>query len=383
MARGRPRPPRGRLAPPGANWRRTAAVLLLLAGVFGVLWLVATRQGEAPARAAAAPATMVLEVSARAGLDGSRVRAEEVADTDGAWWDVQVHVPSPFDARRLLLDLQAAAHNQGGRLDPVPVTEGGGYAMGALSGTVGGRRVRVLLLGDEPRPRPAARKTAETAGRPMLAVVLDDAGHSLADAESLSELPRQVAVAVLANAAFSRQVAQGLARQGREVLIHLPMEPRANGGVGPGDGAILVGLSADEVYQRVEAARAAVPGAVGVNNHMGSRATSDEDTMAAVMGALVGKGLYFLDSRTTAASLALGAARRAGIPAVQRDVFLDVMTEEPAVKRALDEAVQVARAHGSALAIGHVHPTTVAVLQRELERVLGGVELVPPSRLAR
>ncbi len=326
---------------------------------------------------------LVRQVGARVGLEESRVHAEEIVDGGGAWWDVRVHLPSGFDAHRLLLELQAAAHNQGGRLDPLPVTEGGGYALGAVSGTVGGQHVRVVLLPDEPRRRPARRKTADAAGRPRLAIVLDDAGHSPADVELLSELPPQVAVAVLPNAAFAHHVAQGFLRQGREVLIHLPMEPRANGGVGPGEGAILVGLSEEEVRRRVEAARAAVPGAVGVNNHMGSRATGDEPTMIAVMAALAGQGLYFLDSRTTATSLALGAARRAGIPAVQRDVFLDVVADEPAVRRALGEAVELARANGSAVAIGHVHPTTVAVLREELARVLHDTDVVPPSQLVR
>ena len=325
---------------------------------------------------------LVRHVSARAGLDSARVQAEEVTDAAGAWWDVRVHVPTGFDAGRLLLDLQAAAHNQGGRLDPLSLTEGGGYGLGALSGTIGELRVRVLVLGDEPRPRRTARQTAKRTGHARLAIVLDDAGNSPGDAESLAFLPPQVAVAVLPNAAHARSVAQELARQGREVLVHLPMEPEPNGGVGPGEGAILVGLSAGEVQRRVHAARAAVPGAVGVNNHMGSRATSDEPTMTAVMAALAGQGLYFLDSRTTAASLALSAARRAGIPAAQRDVFLDVVADEQAVRRALGEAVHIALVNGSALAIGHVHPATVAVLRGELDRLPGGVELVAPSRLA-
>lgn len=380
MGHGRPKRPERRFGP---IWQRAAAVLVLLGVVAAVLWVAATKRDEISPGSAAAPATVVTEVTERAGLDGSSVQVDEVADAAGTWWDVKVHVPPGFKARRLLLDLQAAAHNQGGRLDPLAVTERGGYGLGALSGTIGGRRIRIVVLGDQPRPRAPARTTAEPAARPRLAVVLDDAGHSLADAETLALLPRDVAVAVLPNSAFCRQVAHALAGQGREVLVHLPMEPLPNGGVGPGEGAISVGLSAEEIRQRVGAARAIVPEAVGVNNHMGSRATADEGTMAAVMSALAGQGLYFLDSRTTAASLALDAARRAGIPALQRDVFLDVVAEEQAVRRALGEAVEVARVNGQAVAIGHVHPTTVAVLLAEREDLLAQVELVPPSRLAR
>lgn len=383
MAQGRPRPPRSRRSPPGGNWQRAVAVLVLLAVVAMVLWVASRRQPDTKTPEGVTPATVVVAAAARAGLEADRVEAEEIEDQAGAWWDVRMHLPPGFDARRLLLDLQAAAHNEGGRLDPLEVTEGGGYGLGALSGTIGGRRVRVVLLGDEPRPRAAARTTREAVHRPLLAVVLDDAGHSLAEADSLAALPREVSVAVLPNAAYSRQVAQALTRQGREVLIHLPMEPVPGGGVGPGEEAIMVGLSDDEVGRRVEVARAAVPGASGVNNHMGSRATSDEQTMTAVMSALAGEGLYFLDSRTAAGSLVIGAARRAGIPALQRDVFLDVVAEEQAVRRAVSEAVAVARANGQAVAIGHVHPATVAVLLAERDGLLAEVELVPPSRLAR
>ncbi len=383
MAPGRPRLPSSRPTPTGSTWRRGAAVLVLLAIVGGVLWLVASRRMDAPQEFDSAPAALVEKVAARLGLDAQRVHAEEIADAHGAWWNVQVHVPAGLDAQRLLLDLEAAAHNEGGRLEPLPVTETGGYALGALTGTVGGRRVRVLLLADEERPPRPPRRPAAVGERALLAIVLDDAGHSPAEVELIAELPPQVAAAVLPNAAFSYEVAQRLNRQGREVLIHLPMEPKTNGRVGPGEGAITVGLSEEEVRRRVQAAREAVPGAAGVNNHMGSRATSDGPTMAAVMAALAGQGLYFLDSRTTSASLAFAAARRAGIPAVQRDVFLDVVADEPAVRRAFGEAVEVAQAQGSAVAIGHIHPATVAALQNELKHLPGTIELVPPSRLAR
>ncbi len=326
---------------------------------------------------------MVGEVAGRLGLESGRVQAEKVNDASGTWWDVRVHVPSEFDAPRLLLDLQAAAHNQGGRLDPLSVTEAGGYGRGALSGSWGGHPVRILVVGDVPQPRAPVRRVTRLPEKALLAIVLDDAGNSPTDAEAVAALPRDVAVAVLPNAPFCRSVAMELSRQGREVLLHLPMEPLPNGGVGPGEGAITVGLGQEEVRRRVAAALAAVPGARGVNNHMGSRATADGETMAAVMAALAGTGLYFLDSRTTASSLAQEAARRAGIASLRRDVFLDVVAEEPAIRRSLAEAVDLALALGQAVAIGHVHPATVSVLLAERDELLARVELVPPSRLAR
>jgi len=126
-----------------------------------------------------------------------------------------------------------------------------------------------------------------------------------------------------------------------------------------------------------------VSGACGINNHMGSRATANRPTMDAVMAAVSGAGLFFLDSRTTPDTVAEDAARSAGIPALRRDVFLDVVAEPAAVRGALRAAAARAVAQGHAVAIGHVHPATIETLLRELPLLLDGVILVRPSQLAR
>ncbi len=213
--------------------------------------------------------------------------------------------------------------------------------------------------------------------------MLDDAGASLDVVREVEDLPAAIAVAVLPNAARSAEVARGLGAQRRELLLHMPMEPIGNQGPGPGEGAVEVGLPAAEVRARVERALAVVAGARGVNNHMGSRATADPEAMRAVMDVLHARGLFFLDSRTTPDSVAEQVARQDGIPAIRRDVFLDVVSEPAAIRRALEQAVARARAQGSAVAIGHVHPLTIEVLASELPKVAGEVRLVRPSQIAR
>ena len=126
-----------------------------------------------------------------------------------------------------------------------------------------------------------------------------------------------------------------------------------------------------------------VAAARGVNNHMGSRATADAPTMRDVMEVLRDHGLYFLDSRTTSETVAERVARENGVPALRRDVFLDVVSEPDAVRRALEQAVARARAQGSAVAIGHVHPLTLELLAVELPRIASEVKLVRPSQLLR
>jgi polysaccharide deacetylase 2 family uncharacterized protein YibQ len=163
----------------------------------------------------------------------------------------------------------------------------------------------------------------------------------------------------------------------------MPMQPLDGDSAATGPGALEVDLTDDEIVRRTEAALEVVAGAQGLNNHMGSLATTDPRVMAAVMKVLAARRLYFLDSRTTPDTVAERVARDAGVPTIRRDVFLDVVDDPASVRRALRRAVARARSHGSAVAIGHVHPVTLAVLETELPGALDGVRLVKPSRLAR
>jgi len=359
--------------------RVAAALVLLGAGV--ALVIVFGRRTPRPApEAVPDPAEVVRAVASRLGCASERITVERVSDREGALSSVTVHAPAGFKVQRFELELEAAVHNLAGRLARQPLTEGGGYGLARLEGVVAGQRVRVVVLGEEPPVTPKGVRPPQA--RPRLAIVLDDAGASRGVVEEIAPLPREVAVAVLPNAAHSAEVARALAAQGREILLHMPMQPVGGPGPGPGDGAIQVGLTRDEIGARVARALAVVAEARGVNNHMGSLATTDMPTMRAVMAALANRKLFFLDSRTSTATVAEQAARDAGVPTLRRDVFLDVVSEPDAVRRALQQAVARARGNGSAVAIGHVHPITIEVLMQELPALAHEVKLVPPSQLA-
>ncbi|MGC8916219.1 MAG: divergent polysaccharide deacetylase family protein [Thermoanaerobaculum sp.] len=384
MARKKPRPPKARTArrPRSlglASTIRTVLALLLLAGSGALLWWLAAGKVKKPADDRRRLEETVRHVLARVGVSGA-FQGWETADDATPTLVVHVSGGSEVPVRRLGLELAAALHNAGGELEELPVLEKGGYGRVAYRGHLGSVRLRLVVVHEEsppPVPSPQARQV-----QGKLAIVLDDAGFSEAALAAIAGLPPEVAVAVLPNAPASAAVAKALRAQGRELLLHMPMEPEGNGSPGPGEGAIVVGLDASQVRQRLENALAVVGPVFGVNNHMGSRATSDPELMAHFMQALAGRGLYFLDSRTTPASVAEKLARQAGIPALRRDVFLDVVEEEGAVRSALATAASLARSQGRALAIGHVHPLTLRVLQGELPR-LGGVNLVRPSALVK
>ncbi|HSD71693.1 MAG TPA: divergent polysaccharide deacetylase family protein, partial [Thermoanaerobaculia bacterium] len=153
--------------------------------------------------------------------------------------------------------------------------------------------------------------------------------------------------------------------------------------VAPGPGVVLRSDTDDAIARTVIADLASVPGAVGVNNHMGSAATADPRVMRAVVHVLSQRGLFFIDSRTTEATVARRVADEAALPAASRRVFLDATPNPSAIQRAYRELLAKAKKDGSALAIGHPHPATLEVLERELPRLREeGIALVPVSRLA-
>lgn len=384
MAKKRPRPPSARAPRPKSTSKsgsvfRTFLGLLLLLGVGLALWWFASERGWRQDEDALRLEQTVRQVLSRVGAEAATLSWE--TGQDGLpTLVVQVSPEGKFSLRRLTLVLEAAFHNLGGELKALPVLEAGGYGRAAFKGLLGKARLRLVVLRETPATPPAKPKPkGDKPGK--LAVVLDDAGYSEAAVASIAPLPLQVAVAVLPNAPASAAVAEALRAQGRELLLHMPMEPEGNGGANPGDDALMVGLQPEEVRARLERALAVVGPVAGVNNHMGSRATSDAELMRHFMKALAGRGLYFLDSRTTPASVAANLAREAGIRTLRRDVFLDVVEDEGAVRSALATAASLARSKGQAVAIGHVHPLTLRVLHEELPR-LSGVMLVKPSALA-
>jgi len=240
-----------------------------------------------------------------------------------------------------------------------------------------------------PPTRAAARAPAPTArnapaGEPRLAIVIDDLGNELAPARRLAGWPEPVAGAVLPGLAYSAASARALSEGGKQVLLHLPMEPQGFPRVRPGPGVILRAQSDGEITQTLEADLATVPGAAGVNNHMGSAATADPRVMRAVARVLSHRGLFFVDSRTTDATVAERTAEEESVPSARRRVFLDDVATEAAVKERLDEALERARTEGSAIAIGHPYPATLAVLERELPTAgEKGVKLVKVGELVK
>lgn len=217
-----------------------------------------------------------------------------------------------------------------------------------------------------------------------VAIVIDDLGQNQEAARELLRLRSPLTFSVMPRLAFSRQTAEAAHNSGIEVMLHLPMQPLNDSAPDISPHEIKVGMGRQEVGEIIATDLASVPYAAGVNNHMGSRATSDSALMSEVMTNLAARHLFYIDSRTSAGSVALAAARRSEVPSYYRSVFLDDTRTVPYTLGQLRRLCRVAGRHGVALAIGHPYPTTIAALRQFLPD-LGreNIQLVPVSTLLR
>lgn len=227
-----------------------------------------------------------------------------------------------------------------------------------------------------PRALPPLARPAS--GRAQVAVVIDDLGLKQAETLAATRLPAGMTLAFLP---YGDNLEPHLARardNGHERLVHLPME--AGPGGDPGPQALLTRLGQADLEQRLAWNMERIHLFDGVNNHMGSVFTQWDDGMALVLAELKARGVYFLDSRTTARSVARDVAATRGVPYAERDVFLDNHRDARYLGQQLAQTEALARRFGSAIAIGHPHGETVAALARWAPTLADrGIELVPVS----
>jgi len=203
----------------------------------------------------------------------------------------------------------------------------------------------------------------ETVQGPSMVIVIDDLGDHPVLAKSLTELPFPITMAILPNRPRTQYVASLAAKRGFEAILHQPMQPISYPRVNPGPGALFTDMDAARIKRLLTDNLAQVPSVVGINNHMGSAFTENAAGMAAVMEVLKAKGLFFLDSVTSAKSAAPEAARVAGVPHYRRAVFLDNVRNVRAILGQIKLAERLAKKRGRAIAIGHPYGETLEALR--------------------
>lgn len=236
--------------------------------------------------------------------------------------------------------------------------------------------VQSFVLPPPALPAPVEYRSDHT---PMIAIVIDDMGLDRKRSAWAVDLPASITLSYLPYAPrIDAQVKEAKA-EGHEVILHMPMQALRKG-EDPGRYGLTVGMTDEQVARNTNEALDAFRGYVGVNNHMGSRFTSDRTGMNIFMSELEKRHVYFLDSKTAPTTVAEQVAREHHIPTTHRDVFIDHVETAAFVASALNHAEDVARATGSAIAIGHPKDVTLASLEAWMEGLeKRGFQIVPLS----
>ena len=374
-----------------SQWQVTALTVVAVAVLSAVIWMLV--RGEVgftkPFDA------RLLELAAERGVAGDAISADDpirkVGDVFVRTWRLDFPNRSARDGFLGDLQIEGAARD----------------AQVAYPEELGAETVRLRVDFDVEafdlhvsvrEPRPVAARPAEPTAVPSptpkpqpapnargrLAILLDDGGQKLDLVSTAAALPVEVGFAILPFLPKSAETAVALHDAGHEIWLHLPMEPENYPANDPGPGAVLMAMNSDDLRTTIHSAINNIPHVIGVNNHMGSKATADLKTMTWIMQELKTRGMAFIDSRTTVHTVAEEAARAQGVPTNRRHVFLDNERSATAIRTQLDEAVYRSRMEGEIIAIGHLDGVTVEVLSQELPG-LGkrGADLVKPTDLVR
>jgi len=198
---------------------------------------------------------------------------------------------------------------------------------------------------------------------PRIALIIDDLGQDFEIVRALMALDLPLTLSILPEAPQTAAIVREAQKRGSELMLHLPMEPRNFPSFNPGPGALLADMADEEIMRLLTWHLKQVPGARGVNNHMGSFFTERRDKMAVVLGELKRRHLYYIDSRTTKKTVAYTLAREMGVATANRNVFLDNDLSPKAMKFQMHRLMGLARASGEAIGIGHPHPKTIEMLK--------------------
>ena len=372
-----------------SQWQVTALIVVAVAILSAAIWVLVRGEGGVSGPFDA----RLLELAAERGVAGDAISADDPIRKDGDVFIRTWRLDFPNRPARdgFLGDLQIEGTARGAEvgypeeLGAETVRLRVGFDVEAFDLHLSVTEPRAVAARPaEPTAVPSPTPKPAPSARGRLAILLDDGGQKLDLVSTAAALPVEVGFAILPFLPKSAETAVALHDAGHEIWLHLPMEPENYPANDPGPGAVLMAMNSDDLRTTIHSAINNIPHAVGVNNHMGSKATADLKTMTWIMQELKVRGMAFIDSRTTVHTVAEEAARAQGVPTNRRHVFLDNERSAAAIRVQLDEAVYRSRMEGEIIAIGHLDKVTLEVLSQELPG-LGkrGADLVNPTDLVR
>jgi polysaccharide deacetylase 2 family uncharacterized protein YibQ len=218
--------------------------------------------------------------------------------------------------------------------------------------------------------------------RPKVAIVIDDLGGENQMSQEILHWNVPLTLSILPFTPYSKVLAQQAHQRGKEVILHLPMEPYGYPQTKPGEGVLLQEMEEEKLLRQLSRDLEAVPNIKGVSNHMGSRLMEDPGKVRIIMKELKRRGLFFLDSRTSPQTMGIQIAESIGVRATERNLFLDHSQDPEEIKRQLEKLAQLSLETGSAIGIGHPHPSTLKSLKEMIPRMKEkGIKIVPLSSL--
>jgi len=216
---------------------------------------------------------------------------------------------------------------------------------------------------------------------PKIAIIIDDIGHDKHIAKKFLDLDAMLTFSILPYSTHDKRIARSANSKGFDVMLHLPMEPNEYPLIDPGPGVLLTSMSPDQLIRQLNDDLDSVPFVKGVNNHMGSKMTTVSPQLHQIFSVLKKKGLFFIDSRTTADTLCKPAANLFQIPFAQKDVFLDHIPDPDFIRKQIRYLIQIAGSHGEAIGIAHPHDVTYETLREMLPEIKKKAVLVGASKL--
>lgn len=224
--------------------------------------------------------------------------------------------------------------------------------------------------------------TAKAGPRPKIALVIDDIGGEMPIATELLQWDLPLTLSILPFTLHAKTIAREAHQKGKEVILHVPMEPHGYPKVKPGEGVLLERMDEESLLRQLSKDIEAVPYVKGASNHMGSRLMEDSEKVKIILSELKRRDLFFLDSRTTPQTVGLQVAQGLGMKAMERSLFIDHSLDEEDIKERIEKLIQLSLSNGRAIGIGHPHPETVKSLKEMLPKIKEkGIEIVLLSSL--